>query len=60
MSSVPDGRAANHPLAALTFTPPMGAPLPGALVRMLRSGAGFPAIELAISGNIFASAMGDL
>ena len=35
MSSVPDGRAANHPLSAITFNPPMGAPLPGACVRML-------------------------
>jgi hypothetical protein len=33
MSSVPDGRAANHPLWADTFNPPMGAPLPGAWVR---------------------------
>ena len=31
MSSVPDGRAANQPLSATTFTPPIGAPLPGAL-----------------------------
>ena len=34
MSSVPDGRAANHPLSAITFRPPIGAPLPGARVRM--------------------------
>jgi hypothetical protein len=25
MSSVPDGRAANHPLLVITFKPPMGA-----------------------------------
>jgi hypothetical protein len=30
MSSVPEGRAANQPLAVLTLMPPMGAPLPGA------------------------------
>src|SRR5271154_6343074 len=35
MSSVPDGRAANHPLSAITFKPPMDAPLPGAWVRMV-------------------------
>jgi hypothetical protein len=33
MSSVPDGRAANHPFSAITFNPPMGASLPGAWVR---------------------------
>ena len=32
MFSVPDGRAANQPLAATTFRPPIGAPLPGARV----------------------------
>src|ERR1039458_1498256 len=32
MSFVPDGRAANHPLSATTFSPPLGAPLPGAWV----------------------------
>jgi hypothetical protein len=31
MSSVPDGRAANHPFSAITFDPPMGAPLPGSV-----------------------------
>ena len=30
MSSVPDGRAANQPLAAITLMPPIGASLPGA------------------------------
>jgi len=37
MFSVPDGRAANHPLRALTFRPPIGAPLLGAWVIWLRS-----------------------
>lgn len=27
---VPDGGAAIHPLSAITFNPPIGAPLPGA------------------------------
>src|SRR5216684_679763 len=34
MSSVPDGRAANQPLAATTLSPPIGAPLPGARVSL--------------------------
>ena len=29
---VPDGRAANQPLAVVTFSPPMGALFPGARV----------------------------
>ena len=32
--SVPDGRAANQPFAVTTFSPPMGAPLPGAVVSV--------------------------
>ena len=32
MFSVPEGRAANHPLAVTTFRPPIAAPLPGAFV----------------------------
>ena len=35
MSSVPEGRAANHPVAADTFTPPSGAWFPGASLMML-------------------------
>ena len=34
MLSVPEGRAANQPLAAITFRPPIGAWLPGALVSL--------------------------
>jgi hypothetical protein len=34
MFSVPDGRAANQPLAVDTFSPPMAASLPGALVSL--------------------------
>ena len=32
---MPDGRAANQPLAATTLSPPIGAPLPGARVSTL-------------------------
>ena len=32
--SVPEGRAANQPLSATTFRPPIGALLPGALVSL--------------------------
>jgi hypothetical protein len=39
MSSVPDGCAANHPLFAITLTPLMGAPLPGAWVRTVWIGS---------------------
>src|SRR3569623_1717689 len=35
MSSVPEGRAANHPFSAITLRPPIDAPLPGAWVRMV-------------------------
>ena len=31
MSSVPEGRAANHPSADVTLRPPIGAPFPGAV-----------------------------
>src|SRR5215469_5577422 len=34
MCSVPEGRAANQPLAAETLTPPRGAPFAGAAVRI--------------------------
>ena len=39
MFSVPDGRAANQPLSATTFKPPIGALLPGATVNLLRMGS---------------------
>ena len=32
--SVPDGRAANQPCSVTTLRPPIGAPLPGAVVRI--------------------------
>ena len=31
---LPDGRAANHPDSVVTFSPPMEAPLPGAVVNL--------------------------
>jgi len=34
MLYVPEGRAANQPLAATTFRPPIGASLPGAFVSL--------------------------
>ena len=36
---MPDGRAANQPLAAVTFSPPIGALLPGAVVSFARIGS---------------------
>ena len=33
ISSVPDGRAANHPSSAITLIPPNGRPFPGAALR---------------------------
>src|SRR5437899_1542755 len=45
-SSVPDGRAANQPFAVVTFSPPIAAPLPGALVSfaVIGSPASPPAV----------------
>src|SRR5262252_6880788 len=39
MSSVPEGRAANHPRSATTLRPPMGASFPGAVVSVFRMGS---------------------
>ena len=38
MFSVPEGRAANQPLAVTTFSPPTGALLPGARVSLAAIG----------------------
>ena len=51
MSSVPDGRAANQPLAVITFSPPMGAPLPGARVRVPVMGSPASREAVTISGD---------
>ena len=45
--SVPDGRAANQPNSVVTLRPPMGAPLPGALVRIAVIGS--PARSVAVT-----------
>ena len=52
---MPDGRAANQPLAATTLRPPMAASLPGA--RVSRAVIGSPASSGAVtaSGDSFAS-----
>jgi hypothetical protein len=49
MFSVPDGLAANHPLAVTTFKPPIGSLFAGARVSvaMMRS----PAIVLAVTSS---------
>src|SRR4029450_10833614 len=39
MLSVPEGRAANQPLAVTTFRPPIGASLPGAFVNLATIGS---------------------
>jgi len=53
---VPDGRAANQPDSVTTFSPPIGAPLPGAVVStsVIFSPASSPAGTC--DGEILASA----
>ena len=53
MFSVPEGLAANQPLAATTFSPPTGALLPGARVSLavIDSPASFD--SLTASGDNF-------
>ena len=55
MFSVPEGRAANQPLAAMTFKPPMGALLPGALVSLAVMGSPASSESLTASGDNLAS-----
>ena len=52
---MPDGRAANQPLGATTFNPPMGALFPGAVVSraVIRSPASSEAVIC--SGDSLAS-----
>ena len=50
MLSVPEGRAANQPLAVTTFRPPMGASLPGARVSLAVMGSPARADALTASG----------
>ena len=49
MSSVPLGRAANHPLSETTLTPPSGASLPGARVSTVWIGS--PASSVAVMSD---------
>ena len=55
MLSVPEGRAANQPLIAITFRPPIGALLPGALVSLPVSGSPASFDTLTTSGESFPS-----
>ena len=55
MSSVPDGRAANQPLSAITFIPPIGASLPGAWVRMRWIFSPASSVQRTCCGESFAS-----
>ena len=55
MFSVPDGRAANQPLAATTFRPPIGALLPGARVSLAVIGSPASFDSLTASGDSFCS-----
>ncbi len=51
MSSVPLGRAANQPLFATTFTPPIGASLPGAFVSTASIGSPASSVAVMSSGS---------
>ena len=55
MFSVPEGRAANQPLAVTTFRPPIGASLPGARVSLAVIGSPASVDALTASGESFAS-----
>ena len=55
MLSVPEGRAANQPLAVTTFKPPIGALLPGALVSLAMIGSPASCDAVTASGDSFAS-----
>ena len=55
MFSVPEGRAANQPLAATTFRPPIGASLPGARVSLAVIGSPARRDSLTASGESLCS-----
>jgi hypothetical protein len=55
MSSVPEGRAANQPLAATTFRPPIGASLPGAFVSLATIGSPASVGAVTASADSFSS-----
>jgi len=51
MFSVPEGRAANQPLAATTLSPPIAASLPGARVSLAVIGSPTRLESLTASGD---------
>ena len=55
MFSVPEGRAANQPLAVMTFRPPIEALLPGALVSLAVIGSPASVDAVTASGDNFPS-----
>ena len=55
MFSVPDGRAANQPVRATTFSPPIGAPSPGALVSLAVIASPASCVASTASGESFPS-----
>ena len=55
MSSVPDGLAANQPLAATTFRPSIGASFSGARVSVLTIGSPASVVAVTASGDSFCS-----
>ena len=55
MSSVPDGRAANQPLAATTLSPSIGASFSGAVVSLLVIGSPASVVAVTVSGESFCS-----
>jgi len=55
MFSVPEGRAANQPLVAVTFSPPMAALFPGARVSFAVIGSPASVASLTASGESFSS-----
>ena len=55
MFSVPDGRAANQPRAVVTLSPPIAAPLPGAVVSLASIGSPASVAAATDAGESFAS-----
>ncbi len=50
---MPEGRAANQPLAATTFNPPIAASLPGARVSFAEIGSPASSVAVTASGESF-------
>ena len=53
---MPDGRAANQPEAATTLSPPIGSPLPGAVVSAATIGSPASSLAATCDGDSRASA----